>query len=221
MVGSFSIYRKYKYMEKNRIIRKYVNSHKCASDWMKLRDGIELAERYGASEKRIEFVSNLFTQADIRYEYFSESAIVAGFINNNAIVVKEEIAPDLESIKLDKSELKFVRQPQKDDKIASIRLLKTLGFEFAGTEIRYNGGTVDVLGCGKGKIIAVECGPCRINKAVDYLEKENTELWLIPVDFWQNKKFFIVSRGPNWKDFHDFHKKYQIKVLKTGKVVGI
>lgn len=189
---------------------------------MKLKDEMEFAEKYGASNRTIEFVPELFICADSRYEDFSEAAIVAGFIDNKAIVVEEKIAPEsLQSVELDENDLKFVSQPQKDDKIAAIRLLKGFGFDFAGTEIRFNGGVVDILGRNKDKNIAIECGPCRIIKAVDYLEKENTELWLIPVDFWQTRKFFVVSRGPNWKIFLGFHKKYWLEMLKTVKEVEI
>lgn len=211
----------FKYMEKYRIINWLLldslklNSHKCASDCMNKNDAVELVVKYGASIETIESVRVLFGQGDSRYENFFNCAIVAGFLDNKAVVIEEKSAPEsISSVKLDENDLIFAIEPQREDKIEAIKLLKSLGLDLEGAEIRFRGGVVDVLGRSKDKTIAIECGPCRVSKVVDYLECEDTELWLIQVDFWQTRKFFVVSRGPNWKNFFDFHSKTEIENTK-------
>lgn len=189
---------------------------------MELEDRINLTKVYRATDKTIDFVNDLFMQGDMRYTGVYDDIVVAGFIDNNGIIVEEKVAPSgLENVKLNENDLKLVREPQKDDKILTIQLLKNLRFEVIGTEISFCGGKVDVLGRSRGKTIAIECRSCRINKAIDYLEQENTELWLIPVDFWQTKKFFVVSRGPNWNNYFKFHQNYNIKQLRSIKNLWI
>ena len=99
---------------------------------MKLKDEIELDKKYGAVKETIEFVSNLFTQADIRYEYFSEAIIVAGFIDNNAIVIEEKSAPaNLENIKLEKPKTELDEQMEAAFKINF--LSKKRGYEVSSS----------------------------------------------------------------------------------------
>lgn len=185
---------------------------------MNLKYLIKVANTYGASSETMKFVRDLFLQGDGRYDSIVDDAIVAGFIDHQAIVVEKRSAPDdLHKVKVDKKLLRLIGLPQKDYKLGAAKLLILLGFDFVCTEVRFQGGFVDVLGKGKNKTIAIECGPCRISKAIEYLEEENVELWLIPLDFWQNKKFFVMARGPNWKNYFEFHENYKIKQLKSIK----
>ena len=90
-----------------------------------------------------------------------------------------------------------INGPQKHQKKLACEILRKKGGKDIGYEIWFYAGRVDVLGKLKEKTIAIECGPCRINKAIDYLRKENTELWIV-TSFFKEATLTIVKRGPNW-----------------------
>ena len=71
----------------------------------------------------------------------------------------------------------------------------------------------DILVERKGKTIALECGPCRISKSIQYLEDKNTELWII-TNYLNNQSFHKVTRGPNWSKVNRKHKDKTIADLR-------
>lgn len=76
------------------------------------------------------------------------------------------------------------------------------------------GGRVDILAEQKDSnlIIAVECGPCRIRKAIDYLRNPTTELWIIAT-YYEETLFYIIKRGPNWNKIIQIYDDWQNEEL--------
>ena len=65
------------------------------------------------------------------------------------------------------------------------------------------------------KTILIECGPCRLWKAIDYLE-EDAELWITRDD--DKTELFILTKGENWdnqlKEFNN-NRAEQLKKIKS------
>jgi len=82
----------------------------------------------------------------------------------------------------------------------------------SGFEVRIRGGIVDILASKENRQIAIECGPCRVDKAIDYLEIPNTELWILTR---KNKRsehiLFKITRDKNWFKFLEHHRKYKLE----------
>lgn len=184
---------------------------------MKPSERIELIRKFNTSMNTINFVNDLFTQGDSRYLEMCDDVMVAGFLDNKAIIISEKNLPNgLEDVSLSEKGFELIRKPQKDEKILAIKLLKRFGFKIIGTERWFKGGKADVLAVHKrlGKTVAVECGPCRISKAIHYLEAPNAELWLIPVDCAETRKYTVISRGSNWDNYFKFHQNFWMKEMK-------
>ena len=56
-----------------------------------------------------------------------------------------------------------------------------------------------------------------INETNEMMELPNTELWIIPVDFSETERYYVISRGPNWQKHLNFHNKQMAKKLKEIK----
>jgi len=56
-----------------------------------------------------------------------------------------------------------------------------------------------------------------INETNEMMELPNTELWIIPVDFSETERYYVISRGPNWQKYLNFHNKQMAKKLKEIK----
>ena len=116
--------------------------------------------------------------------------------------------------KIKKSNIK-IKGPQKDIKQIAVGLLKGRGFKIKGFEIWVRGGIADILASKENRQIAVECGPCRIDKSIDYLEIPNTDLWILTRKNENSEHIlFKITRGKNWAKFLEYHKKYK---LETGR----
>ena len=162
------------------------------SDWYQ-----RLIEEYKTSQKTISRINEIFAQGDIRYADVEYEVIVAGFLDNKAITIEEK--PVVYGA--GKSEA-AVKGPQKDLKKIAINLLENNGFQVENFEKQFHGGIADIIAKNKnGEWIGVECGPCVIRKAIDYLEKPDTKLWVLT----PGGILFEVKRGENWYSFHDFY----------------
>jgi len=164
-----------------------------------------IIREYKTSDNTIKRVRSIFTQNDIRYSDPEYEAIVAGFLDNNAISIEEK---GLEKRPVNVSN---IEGPQKEMKALIIDFLKQSGYKIVSIERGFMGGIPDVLAKKGDLIVAVECGPCTIRKAIDYLENENTSLWIVrPED--EKYGLFIVSKSRSWNAFLKFHRKNELKV---------
>lgn len=111
-----------------------------------------------------------------------------------------------------------IKGPQKELKAMAVELLENNGFNVEGYEIWIRGGIVDILAKKENQQIAMECGPCRIDKAIDYLEIPNTELWILPrQEISKNVTIFKIIKGENWDWVLNRKKKYVLE--ETRKMV--
>jgi len=149
-------------------------------------------------------IEDIFAQGNPRYYNPEEINILNQFIKEKAIQVTVHSIPkvkDATSIKLSK-----IRKPQQHMKYLALNILKKEGatvkvFPFEQMHLRCR---ADILAEINDKIIAVECGPCRISKALQYLDDKNTELWII-TNYLNNQSFHKVKRGPNWSTVKQKH----------------
>jgi hypothetical protein len=171
----------------------------------------ELFKVYNTSFDTVEKIIDIFFQGDFRYLNLHKEIVVSGFIDNKAICIEQENV----KINVPEKPRMIIKGPQKDIKQAAIELLENNGFEINGFEIQIRGGIVDILASKENRQIAMECGPCRVDKAIDYLEIPNTELWILTR---KNKSsehiLFKITRGENWFNFLEHHKKYQFNYNK-------
>ncbi len=167
----------------------------------------EMFRVYNTSFATVKKMIDIFFQGDFRYLDLYREIIVAGFIDNKAISMEQEI---INPEKIKKSNIK-IKGPQKDIKQIAVGLLKESGFKIEGFEIWIRGGIVDLLASKENRQIAVECGPCRIDKSIDYLEIPNTDLWILTRKNENSEHIlFKITRGKNWAKFLEYHKKYKL-----------
>jgi len=160
--------------------------------------------------KMIERLGEIFTDTDPRYIDPWNERVLGSFIKLKAIIIEEKKIKKETKIKTEKLNLKGIKGPQKELKAIARHLLKDSGYRIAAYERGFMGGIVDVLAKDKnGKTIAVECGPCRLTKAIDYLENPEAELWIVKKD-----RYFKIKRGINWRNIHTAYRKRLLETLK-------
>lgn len=176
----------------------------------------EYIATYQPTKKTMELVDEIFKQHDSRYVDPWSHIIVAGFIANGAISVTSEIIKEPKNDKIP-----HIKGPQQDLKRIAAWLLRKRGFTIKCCEMRILGGIVDVIGVNKQKQILVECGPCRIDKPIDYLEGSNNTLWVLTRKC-DNIVLYEITRGKNWENFLKFHKETSIKSIQEAyeKIIG-
>jgi hypothetical protein len=165
-----------------------------------------LIKTYKTKYKTIDRINDIFTQGDIRYTSTEYEVIVAGFVENKAISIRKK------TLKKTPVKTAGIRGPQKEMKAFGIRLLKDLGYRIVSIERGFMGGIPDVLAKKGEEIVAVECGPCAIRKAVDYLQRPKTSLWIIQPEG-ENYRFFTVTKSIAWDSFFEFHMSFQLGML--------
>lgn len=142
-------------------------------------------------------VWEVFLQGDRRYDSAQDMAELEHFISQGAVVIeKEKFTPRVTATAL---EVKIVG-PQELEKRAALFLLQREKCELIGFERRFCGGRADILVRHGNLMIAIECGPCRVSKAIDYLREPDTELWIVTSAdiFCESFLSFKIKRGPNW-----------------------
>jgi len=165
----------------------------------------EYLKEYKPNKESLNIVDFVFSQNDIRYESPWDKIIVAGFITRGALNINSTRINMSEFVET-KSDTS-VKGPQEDLKRLASRLLEKKGFQVEGYEIPIPGGIVDVLGKKGDELIAVECGPCRIDKPIEYLKRDKMTLWIITRD----NVLYEITRGKDWKKMLDFHRSHQIE----------
>jgi len=159
-----------------------------------------------------EDVESVFSQGDTRYS-IGDIDIVVDFFNSNALSLEEE---NISHIEVNDAMIQESYGKQKKQKAVAKQILKNKNYVFENYEYNLEYGVVDILAKNKeNKIIAIECGPCRVKKAIDYFRiKEVEELWIVQVYF-NHERLYIIKRGPNWnkriKEFDDAW----LKILKS------
>lgn len=171
-----------------------------------LKEIEDLVKIYRPSKESMKIIDEVFTQNDPRYSDPWSHVAVAGYITHKAICITPLTIPN------PKKDGMKIRGPQQDLKRIAVSLLKQKGFKVENFEKAFSGGIVDVIGK-KGKdYILVECGPCRINKAIEYLDDKNT-FWVLT-----NKPHGVVlyeiTRGENWKNYHEYHEEEKMKRIQ-------
>ncbi len=162
-------------------------------------------------EKARDIIFDIFTQGKWDYIDTINQEIATIFIYRDAVSVKSE------TLNGENIDGKDIHGPQKEMKALAIKLLKDRGFKVFAIEKGFEGGIVDVLG-GRGKErIAVECGPCRISKLVDYLWRENTTLWVIKPSG-SGYILYEFNRGKHWDNAIELYEKWRMKELERLRV---
>ncbi len=173
---------------------------------MNIKDHAEHMKRYGATRETMDMVNDIFIQGDNRYDDFLAQASVAGFIANDALSIDSKTLKDPKS-----KDISDIKGPQQDLKRIAAHLLRKRGFTVQGCEISGSGGTADMVGVKGKKRILVECGPCRIDKPVCYLESPDIVLWVLtPCP--TGVIFHEITRGQRWEEFLKFHKEEERKM---------
>ena len=142
-----------------------------------------------------EEVEDIFTQGDIRYSG-QYANVVADFFNEKALEIIKE---DISGIEIENIDFGKINGPQKSQKAVATKIIFSKGLKLIGYERDIGHGRVDVLAQNKqNSFIAVECGPCRLTKLIDYFRwSDLEELWLISI-YYNDEKAYFIKRGPNW-----------------------
>lgn len=182
----------------------------------------ELKRAYKATDETIREVIDVFEQGDYRYTDPWNAVIVAGFVDNEAIKIEKEIIKLIDNPS--EKELSKIKPPQQFYKFIGKKFLEERGYNPLGFEFAFSGGKVDILAekPSKDETVVVECCSCRISKAIDYLKKEKTILWIISRAETPNSTrliLHIVKRGQNWNKYLKIHQNYQKKQMD--KVVDL
>ena len=196
-------------------------------DWLTLINQLKKASFQGekmikASDKSIALVEDIFQQGDKRYGDNPRAVTVASFLDNKAIEIEKISITPIQNPS--KEELKDIKPPQEYYKFVGKKLLEEKGYKLMGFEVPFCGGIADILAKNPSKkeTIAVECCPCRIDKAIKFLENKDTILWILSLGKTglpdEEIPLFVVKRGPNWdKSFKTYKQflKEQIKKIKN------
>jgi hypothetical protein len=175
-------------LQKRKVVKKIQNQY--------LND---LKSKYKPTKEAIEFVKSVLKQDDSRYsEPWSTQMTIAGFIANGAISIESEKLTEPKEC-----EIPDYKGPQKDLKRIAARLLKDRDFVIVGCEVRVDGSVADIVASRRGERIIVECGPCRIDKPIVYLEKPNTKLWVLKRNDEKTFMLYMFTRGKRWDEFNE------------------
>ena len=133
----------------------------------------------------------------------------------NAIKVSiEQITVDLNISEESKLTLEHssYNKAQYQEKTILTNILEKRGFKSINYEQWITNGRCDVCAFHpETKIIIVgECGPCRLDKIIETLKRENHELWHLTKASTLN----IYQRDKKWDGFSDLLKKIERKILE-------
>jgi hypothetical protein len=154
----------------------------------------EILKAYGASRETAGKVNRIFSQGSQRHADPQYEAVVAGFIENNAIEgLFETINPD---------SLGIVVHPA-DRKAVAMAVLDRKGFEVMAKDKDVGDEIVDAIARRPGtqQAVVMKSGPASVSKVISYLERPETSLWILDHD----NRLFMFSRGPNWDKMIGVH----------------
>ena len=162
---------------------------------------IDLSDKLKVSDENIDLIENIFQQGDARYVDNDSTILVGYFLENGGIEIEND---KILVYPISDNDLKNINGPQQFYKCLGKKHLEGRGYEVIGFEIPIHGGRTDILAknSSKNETVAVECCPYRTDKAIEYLRKENTVLWVISLSekgsLDKEIPVFIIERGQNW-----------------------
>ncbi|MBN1896166.1 MAG: tyrosine-type recombinase/integrase [Candidatus Aenigmarchaeota archaeon] len=154
-----------------------------------------ILEKYRTNKETAGKVSQIFSQGNSELSDSEYEAIVAGFMQNNAVAGMFEHVPA--------NSLGLPVMP-KDTKSLAVAILIKKGFDIVTKDKDIAGEVADFIARHPqtGEVIVFKCGPAMVRKVLSYLERPNTSLWILD----HNSRLFTFRRGPNWDSFLAFHK---------------
>ncbi len=154
-----------------------------------------ILEKYRTTRETAGKVSQIFSQGKRELSDPEYEAIVAGFMQNNAIAGMFEHVPA--------NSLGLPVMP-KDTKSLAVAILIKKGFDIVTKDKDIAGEVADFIARHPqtGEVVVFKCGPAMVRKVLSYLERPNTSLWILD----HNSRLFTFRRGPNWDSFLEFHK---------------
>ena len=172
------------------------------------------------SQKSVGLIEDIFMQGDSRYRDNWAAYMVASFLENKGIKIEKRLITSDDNPS--EAELRRIPGPQQIYKLTGKKLLESEGYKVVSFERPFCGGRVDILAkhVNNGHIIALECCSCRITTVFDYLQQENTSLWIIslgtglPED---SLPLYIINKGPNWDKCIELYKLALAERLKEIK----
>lgn len=158
-------------------------------------------------------LGQIFLVGEGRYDLIDLEKVYSFFFDSALIMEKEPVS--LINPKFEESE---IAGPQKKEKAICLEILKEKGLTFDGFEKDIGWGKPDILVKDKNEsLIAVECGPCRLSKAIDYFRIKNLiELWLVHI-YYEEKCIYIIKRGQNWENYLKYFDKKREEQLRKIK----
>ena len=154
-----------------------------------------LLDEYKTDQQTASKVNQIFSQGKSGFSDPEYEAIVAGFMQNQAINGL------FERVQIDKLGLRVMPTDQKS---LGIALLTKKGYDIVATDKDLAGEVMDIIARKpeSGEVIVMKCGPAIVRKLIGYLQRPNTNVWILDGQY----RLFMFSRGPQWDAFMELHK---------------
>jgi len=153
-----------------------------------------------------DLVFHIFLQGDMRHFDSLYFGLISDFILKKAISLEKETF-SFNEVK----ENMNIHGPQKSEKLNALKILRLKNIGFEGFEMPFLSYKADILARKGGKVILIECGPCRLWKAISYLE-EDANLWITRDE--NQTELFILTKGENWNSVYKEYKNRMEEKLK-------
>ncbi len=155
-------------------------------------------EKYKTTKETAEKVNKIFTQGKDSLSDPEYEAVVAGFMQNNAMEGMFEHV-NVESLGL--------HAVPDDQKSLAIEILRKRGYNVVATDKDLAGEVMDVIARKPetDEVVVMKCGPSIVKKVIGYLERPNTMMWILD----PQHRLFMFKRGKNWDSFMSYHKEVQ------------
>ncbi len=171
--------------------------------------------KFSSPEESRDWIEKNVTQYDPRYLPDIETLnVLAYFLYKEAISIEELQIPNLPEPS--NEQLSRITEPQRYYKYIALELLKLQKVKEEDIKFEFSiyGRRADVYTTSENREILIECCSCYIDKLIDYLEEENTELWIITEGYgpWdkmlpeKERSFcFILRRGKSWNKYYKIY----------------
>jgi len=147
----------------------------------------KLLEQYRTNQRTASKVNQIFSQGRSDFSDPEYEAIVAGFMQNQAV------SGLFERIEINKLGLRVMPSDQKS---LGIALLTKKGYDIVATDKDLAGEVMDIIARkpDSNEVVVMKCGPAMVKKLLGYLERPDTSIWILDGQY----RLFMFSRGPNW-----------------------
>lgn len=169
----------------------------------------ELMQAYGATRETAGKVNRIFSQGDPKRSDPEHEAIVAGFMENGAIVgMFEAVKPENVGVPSLPRNLKAILPALIDYK----------GYEIVAREKEVEGEVIDAIARRPGtqEAAVVKVGPSSAEKLLEYLERPQTAVWIID----GGGNLFVFTRGPKWMEYMALHESMKGRLDDIRKEAG-